>query len=81
MDFPSINAFRFTVNLGKNINGGIQLMEGYASLGVSSCRVLLVVWVLLRSRENYSVQANAAKSDSADQIYASTYNSQLLPMM
>lgn len=81
MDFPSINVFRFTVNLGKNINGGIQLMEGYASLGVSSCRVLLVVWVLLQSRENYSVQANAAKSDSADQIYVSTYNSQLLPMM
>lgn len=71
--FSPTNLFRFTVNSGKNIDGGIQLTKGYISLGVSTYRLLLAVWVLFQSRENYSVQANAVRIDSADQIYGSTY--------
>lgn len=81
MDFSPTDLFRFTLSSGENINGGIQLTEGYISLGVSTCRLLLVVWVLFQSKENYSVQANAVKIDSSDQIYVSTYNAVILAIM
>lgn len=79
MDFSSPSLFRFTVNLGENIDGGTQLTAGYNSFGVPTWRCLLVVWVLLQSKGNYSVQVNAAEINPAVQIYVS--DSQILPMI
>lgn len=63
----------------KGGNGGIQLTGGCTSLGVSMCSASCLGAVRLRG--NYSLQADAAKIDSADQINVSTDNSPILPMI